>query len=134
MDRKDFLKSAAFAGLAICVGCAANNTDVPTAPTNVDFTIDLTQSSYSSLNSVGGSAVVNGIIIGRVSQTNFVAVSSACTHQGTTLKFQLANNRFYCDNHGSTFSLAGAVTNGPATKALTAYNTSLSGNSLRVYA
>ena len=133
MDRKDFLRSAAFAGLAICVGCAANNSDVPTAPSNVDFTLDLTQSANQALTNVGGSIVTNGIIVGRVSQTSFVAVSSACTHEGTTVQFQSTNNRFYCNSHGSTFSLDGGVTGGPASRALTKYNTTLNGNSLRIY-
>ena len=137
MDRKEFLatlgKGAAIAGLAYCVGCSVNNTDIPTAPTNVNMTLDLTQPNYSALNSVGGSIVTNGIIIGRVNSNTFVAVSAACTHQGTTIEFQLNNNRFFCNSHGSTFALNGNVINGPASQPLTKYNTSLTGNSLRVY-
>lgn len=137
MDRKQFLvtlgKGAAVATVAYCVGCAANNAEVPTAPTTVDMTLDLTLSANQALNTVGGSIVTNGIIIGRTSATTFTAVAAACTHQGTTVQFQLHNNRFYCPNHGSTFTLNGAVTNGPAAKALNQYNTTLNGNSLRVY-
>lgn len=137
MDRKEFLvtlgKGAAIAGIAYCVGCAANGNDVPTAPSNVDMTLDLTQSSNSALTFIGGSIVNNGIIIGRTGTSTFVAVSSACTHQGTTVQFQLNNNRFYCNNHGSTFALDGTVTQGPAGRSLTKYNTSLNGNNLRVY-
>ena len=137
MDRKEFLvtlgKGAAVAGLAYCVGCSANGNDVPTAPNNVDMTLDLTQSSNSPLNIIGGSIVTNGIIIGRSDASSFVAVSAACTHQGTTVQFQLNNNRFYCNNHGSTFALDGTVTMGPAGRALTKYNTSLNGNNLRVF-
>ena len=137
MDRKEFLtklgKGAAVAGLVYCVGCGANNSGVEPAPTNVDMTLDLSQSAYSALNNVGGSVVIQGIIIGRVNATSFVAVSAACTHEGTTIQFQLNNNRFYCNNHGSTFSLTGSVTNGPAARALTKYNTTLNGNSLRIY-
>lgn len=137
MDRKDFLinlgKGAVIAGLVYCTGCASNNSDVPTAPTNVDMTLDLSLSQYSALNNVGGSIIANGIIVGRTGTTSFTAVSVACTHQGTNVQFQLNNSRFYCPNHGSTFSLNGNVINGPATRALTNYNTSLSGNNLRIY-
>ena len=138
MDRKEFLitvgKGAAVAGLVLCAGCSINGGgDIPTAPSNVDMTLDLTKSTYSSLNNVGGSVVVNGIIIGRTSANSFVAVSAACTHQGTTIQSQLNNNRFYCDNHGSTFAFDGTVTRGPAAKALTRYNTALSGTNLRVF-
>jgi cytochrome b6-f complex iron-sulfur subunit len=137
MDRKEFLltigKGAAVAGLVYCAGCSQNSY-VPTAPSNVDFTIDLTQAANQPLTSVGGSIVTdNGIIIGRTGASSFVAVSSACTHQGTTIQFQLNNNRFYCPNHGSTYSLDGKVTNGPAEVALSKYNTSFNGTNLRVY-
>ncbi|MCX6170545.1 MAG: ubiquinol-cytochrome c reductase iron-sulfur subunit [Ignavibacteriales bacterium] len=137
MDRKEFLttlgKGAAIAGLVYCVGCSANGNDVPTAPTNVDMTLDLTLSANAALTTVGGSLVSDGIIIGRVNPTSFVAVSKACTHQGTTIEFQLNNNRFFCPLHGSTYALDGTVTNGPAPRSLVKYNTSFSGNSLRIF-
>lgn len=136
MNRKDFLitagKGVAFAGFVYCIGCKKNS-DSPTAPTSTDFTLDLTLHSNQPLNSIGGSIVNSGIVIGRVSQTEFAAVSSACTHQGTTVEFQLANNQFYCPNHGSTYALNGTVTRGPAQKSLTKYNTSLTGTNLRIF-
>jgi len=139
MDRKEFLvtvgKTAALAGLVYCVGCKKYS-DSPTSappPGKVDFTLDLTTHSNQSLNSIGGSVVTNGIIIGRVSQSEFVAVASACTHQGTTVQFQLPENQFYCPNHGSTYSLNGTVTGGPAPASLVKYNTSLTGTNLRVF-
>ncbi|MCK9211099.1 MAG: Rieske 2Fe-2S domain-containing protein [Ignavibacteriaceae bacterium] len=137
MDRKDFLvtigKGAALAGLVYCVGCSPKNTDNPVAPSNVDVTLDLTLHANQPLNTIGGSVVNNGIVVGRVSQTSFVAVSAACTHQGTTVEFQLQQNQFFCPNHGSTYTLDGVVTQGPAQQSLTKYNTSLSGTNLRIY-
>lgn len=138
MDRKDFLitvgKGAALAGLVYCVGCSPNNSDSPiAAPTNIDITLDLTLHANQPLNSVGGSIVNGEIVIGRVSTTSFVAISAACTHQGTTVEFQLPQNQFFCPNHGSTFALDGSVTQGPAQKSLTKYNTSLNGTNLRIY-
>ncbi len=137
MDRKDFLvtigKGAALAGLVYCVGCSPKNDNPITPPSNVDVTLDLTLHANQPLNTIGGSVVDNGIVVGRVSQTSFVAVSAACTHQGTTVEFRLAQNQFFCPNHGSTYSLDGVVTQGPAQKSLTKYNTSLSGTNLRIY-
>ena len=138
MDRKEFLvtlgKGAAVAGIAFCTGCSVNGSDIPTAPSNIDMTLDLSQPANSALNTVGGSKVTdNGIIIGRTGASSFVAVSSACTHQGTTVQFQSNNNRFYCNNHGSAFALDGSVTLGPANRPLTKYNTQFSGNSLRIF-
>jgi len=137
MDRKDFLitigKGAALAGFAYCIGCSPKGTDNPLAPTNVDMTLDLTLHANQPLNSIGGSIVNGEIVIGRVSSTSFVAVSAACTHQGTTVEFQQPQNQFFCPNHGSTFALDGSVTQGPAQKSLTKYNTSLNGTNLRIY-
>lgn len=136
MDRKDFLlvlgKGAAFAGLAYCIGCSSNS-DSPTAPpSNVDFTIDISQSPYQALNNPGGSIIKNSIIITRLSDNSIIALSSICTHQGGTVEYQSGNNRFYCPNHGSNFSTSGSVINGPASSPLKKYTTALSGTSLRV--
>lgn len=100
----------------------------------VDFTLDLSTSPYSALNSNGAAVYKNGIIIARTTNGEFVALASACTHQGSTIGYDSASNRFHCPNHGSNFSLTGSVLNGPATSALTKYNTQLSGTTLRVYA
>lgn len=102
--------------------------------TSVDFTLDLTQAANSALNTDGGSLLKSGIIIGRTVGGGFVAVASACTHQGTTIDFEATSSRFHCTGHGSNFALNGSVINGPATTALKMYNTQLTGTSLRVYA
>ena len=138
MDRKEFLASLGKGAASVCMACylascANNSTSIPTAPSNVDFTLDLTQSPNQNLNNVGGYIYKDGIIIGRLSQTEFVAVSEYCTHQGTMVIFQKNSNRFYCPTHGSTYDINGNVTNGPANRPLAKYNTQFSGNSLRVY-
>jgi cytochrome b6-f complex iron-sulfur subunit len=76
---------------------------------------------------------MNGIIVARTTSGAYLAVSQACTHEGTTVTYQLNGDRFFCPNHGSTFSTTGAVLNGPANRALTQYKTSLAGNNLRVF-
>ena len=63
----------------------------------------------------------------------FVAVASACTHQGTTLQYVGSSHQFHCPLHGSNFSESGAVVNGPADQALQQFNTSLTGQSLHVF-
>jgi cytochrome b6-f complex iron-sulfur subunit len=135
MKREEFLKQLSTAALLTCAGCglyACSSEDDP-APANVDLTLDLTSSQYSALNTVGGSITTNGIIVARLSAAEFVALSRACTHQGTPVNYRSSQNDFYCSNHGSRFSTAGAVLEGPATRALTKYNTELTGNSLRVF-
>lgn len=48
-----------------------------------------------------------------------IALNSLCTHQGCTVDW--AGSEFACPCHGSKFSADGAVTSGPATEPLSAY-------------
>lgn len=141
MDRKEFLVSLGRGTVAVCATCylasCGYNTDsgptAPDPPQNVDFTIDLSQSANQALTNAGGYLVKNGIIIARTGSTTFAAVSAACTHQGFTLVYEQSASRFHCNNHGSNFSTDGTVQNGPATKSLARYNTTLTENNLRVF-
>jgi cytochrome b6-f complex iron-sulfur subunit len=134
MNRRDFFEMTGVTIiLPVCLGMLSKcgKTDiVPSAPTNVDFTIDV---STGALAQNGGYLVKNGLIVARTTLGSFLAVSAACTHQGQTLQYIGSKNNFYCSRHGATFDSVGAVTNGPASKALTQYNTHLTGISLRVY-
>ena len=94
--------------------CGTDGTD-PAPSMAVDFTVNWGQSPYSNLKSKGGYFVEKGVIVAQTQTGSFVAVSSRCPHEGTTLVFQNNNNRFYCPLHQSAFSTAGVVQNGPAT-------------------
>jgi cytochrome b6-f complex iron-sulfur subunit len=139
MDRKDFLSqvgvgAAAFlapiclGGIAGCGKSSKNST--PSAPSNVDFTLDV---SSGALASNGGYLVSQGILVARTNSGTFLAVSAACTHEGTSVTYNAANNNFVCPNHGAKFSSSGMVTLGPATTNLKSYNTSLTNSTLRIY-
>jgi cytochrome b6-f complex iron-sulfur subunit len=132
MERKEFIRltgaSAGWALISSCLnGCASNN--VNPAPTNVDFTLDV---SSGALATNGGSIYKSGIVVARTLTGSFIAVSQACTHEGTTVQFQSASTSFSCPNHGAQFSQSGSVTKGPASKALALYKTMLTGTFLRV--
>jgi cytochrome b6-f complex iron-sulfur subunit len=143
MDRKEFLSQMGMTSAAVFMGaCMAgcskddNNTPGPNPtppPSNVDFTVNLSDPTNAALNTAGGFLYKNNIIVAKTVAGSFIAVSQVCTHQGTTIVFQGNNNRFYCPNHGATFSTTGAVTNGPANTALASYNTQLTGTTLRVF-
>jgi len=131
MERKEFIKLAgAGAGWMLVSTCFTNcsSTAEPT-PTNVDFTIDV---STGALAQNGGSVVKSGVIVARTLTGEFIAVASACTHEGTTIQYQANNKIFQCPNHGATFSESGSVRNGPAKNALRQFTTTLSGTTLRV--
>jgi len=127
MDRKEFLSALGMGTMAaVCAYCldGCKQPDNPvSAPTNVDFTLDPANPAY----------VYNGgVIVARTVAGICVAVSQACTHQGTTVVCDASGNQFYCPSHGSTFATTGAVTRGPAGSPLVAYKTTLTGNSHRV--
>jgi cytochrome b6-f complex iron-sulfur subunit len=137
MERKEFLSILGVGAAAIAcgrcfTGCKKNDS-VTNPPTNVDFTLDLTNPAYAALKTNGGFIYNSGVIVARTASGSYIAVSSTCTHAGGTVQFDVNNNLFHCPVHGSNFAVDGSVLNGPAGSPLTKYNTSLSGNSLRVY-
>ena len=149
MERKDFIEQVGLSAASILIfgcmqGCSKSDSPAPTPPTGttnpppvkaIDFTINITNNPYTSLNTAGGfyDDKTNNIIIARTLTDEFLAVSSLCTHQQVLLDFQASNNRFYCSGHGSLFSTTGAVINGPAAAPLKQYKTTRTGNSLRIF-
>ena len=137
MDRKQFLSEMGLGAASLfvlsCMGSSCSKTG--SAPVqSSDFTVDLNASSSLALKSLGGFIYINGIIVAQTLAGKYIAVSQACTHEGITVTYDSAADHFYCPAHGSVFSDSGAVINGPANSKLQEFNTSLSGNSLRVYA
>lgn len=136
MDRKDFLKTGlAFCGLAMIPTGLIESCTKPTygGPSNVNFTLDLTQSANASLNSIGGALIANGVIVIRASNTVFEALSATCTHQGCTVGYDSSAAVVVCPCHGGTYNAStGAVLGGPPPSALTKYTATLSGNILTV--
>jgi cytochrome b6-f complex iron-sulfur subunit len=135
MERSEFLKLLGAGTLLASTTCleSCSNKGVDPAPASLDFTVDLTLSENAALNSVGGSLAKNGVIIARLSSIEFTALWRSCTHEGTAVNYQVAQQNFLCPNHQSKFDKNGTALNGPATVALRKYNTSLTGTSLRVF-
>ena len=138
MDRKKFFAQLGVGAAALLVpacigglaGCKKSDSGSTTAPTTVDFNIDI---STGTLATNGGFLVQNGILVAKTLTGTFIAVSAACTHQGTTVNYVSSSNSFLCPNHGAKFSANGTVTQGPASTNLKQYNTSLTGTTLRVF-
>lgn len=140
LNRKDFFAAIGVSTAAVAVftclgGCSKNaggTMITPVPPTGVDFTLDLTTSANAALKTNGGFVVSQNIIVARTSAGAYIAVQLYCTHQQQPLVYQSDNHRFFCNTHGSAFTETGAVLNGPAAASLTAYKTTLTGNSLRI--
>lgn len=137
MTRKEFIERVGIGASALllpaCLGglssCSGANA-VPAAPTNVDFTLEV---STGALATKGGYLINGGVIVARTLANQFIAVSAACTHEGTNVEFIGSGSYFYCPRHGATYSTSGAVTGGPTSRSLASYKTTLNGTSLRVY-
>lgn len=113
----------------------ATNTGVTgtTSGTSVNFTVDLTNASFSKLKTKGEFAYVDGIIIANAN-AGLVALSKECTHAGTTVTYRKDNDDIHCPNHGSEFKTDGSVKKAPAVTKLTVYTvtTSMDGNTITV--
>ena len=133
MERSEFLKHMGTGTLMACagcnlIGCGSNEDPAP----NTGFTLDLSLPENSALASAGGSLSKDGVIVARISTTEFTALNRACTHAGTNVNYRSTQQDFLCPNHGSIFDKSGTVKTGPATKSLKKYNTELTGNNLKI--
>ena len=144
MDRQEFLAklgaSAAFVVFTGCLGSCKNEKKKDPTPNpgtgtggKVDFSVNLDDAAFSALKTNGNFKYRNNIIIARANDGAFLAVSEACTHQGTSVRYDASGNRFTCPNHGSVFSSTGTVVNGPAALPLKQYKTALTGSMLRIF-
>lgn len=139
IKRHAFLKSLGLKGaslLAVYCGVSSLSSctnESVTPASSADFTLDLTNPTYSKLNTVGNYVIANGIVIARVSSTGFAAVTQVCSHENKA-NVIYSGGGFYCTQHGATFSTTGAGTNANGSKGIKAYQTSLSGTSLRIFA
>ncbi len=134
MKREEFLSKLGLGLLVACAGCnllscsSSKMDDPQPAPdTGILLTADLT----SSLLNVGDSKSAKGVMLVRIATGNtansFTAVQSSCTHQGTSIDYNVAQAKFICPNHGSQFSHTGQVLMGPAVISLQKYTVSING-------
>ena len=114
------------------------------ANTQVNFAILAGSSQFFPLNNIGGSIYVSGygikgIVIYRISQTQFAAFERSCTYDGCsnskaivwTHNSGVALRDSIC---GSVYNISdGTLQQGPATVQLYQYHTSWDGNQLQVY-
>lgn len=141
INRLEFLRQLGLSGSALlafyCAGtltsCSKSETEVTPLDTN-GITLDLTSAAYSGLKTVGNYAYSGNILVAHIKNGSYIALSKICTHEGSTVQYVSSSDSIYCPNHGAKYSTTGAVTMGPATRALTQYKATLSanGNSLKI--
>lgn len=141
MERKKFIHLLGLGAGAVVVhgclgGCAKNDASPSPQPGpngKVDFTL-LNIESNQGITSKGWT-IENSIIIAKSGSSSYLAVSAACTHEGTLLEYKGATETFSCIAHGSIFNSDGTVNKGPAQSNLKSYRTQLinGGTDLRVF-
>lgn len=130
-ERREFLLTAtSLLGLGLCLpavlsvlqGCSSESKQ----PTEPGGTIELDLSTVPELQQVGGAVKKrfgerNGgrpVLIIRLSPTEFVVLSTVCTHQGVEVNLP-EGNVIRCPAHGSRFATdSGRVLQGPAMQPL----------------
>ncbi|MCF2489820.1 ubiquinol-cytochrome c reductase iron-sulfur subunit [Dyadobacter sp. CY347] len=117
-------------------GGAVNGVTGTTTGNAINFTLDLTHNNAKDLKTAGTGKVFGDVLVAFTTDSQYVALSRICTHEGSTVGYRKDQNDIRCPTHQSEFSLTGAVEKGPATSPLKAYKTSLStdGNTLTVTA
>ena len=124
------------------LGCSKddNNSNIPLV--NVNYTININNPAYNSVQVSGGWMYLNGgsrgIILYRANNDEFKAMDRHCTYNPTSscalVSVDNTNITAYDDCCGSKFLITdGSVTQGPANLPLKQYNTSFDGSVLRIY-
>jgi Rieske Fe-S protein len=87
------------------------------------------------LASVGGAARVEStaglFLVSRTGDAAFTVVDGVCTHEGCTIT-SATSSEFVCPCHGSRYTRAGQVTNGPARSSLRQYSSMFANDVLTI--
>jgi Rieske Fe-S protein len=124
VNRRSLLCGIAFMGLGLAADLIPTSADAATGVTFLkNGKLQITRAANKALEKVGGTVVVplqdgSNVAIVRATSatTGFVALSLACPHQGVNVQAQ--GKEWVCPAHGSAFTLAGALTQGPARQGL----------------
>ncbi|MEZ0485731.1 Rieske (2Fe-2S) protein [Fibrella aquatica] len=101
----------------------------------IDFTMDLTNSTYSGLKTAGNFVSVGDVIVFNAGGT-YRALGRICTHQGGSLSFRSGSNDLVCSLHQATYTTDGSPKSQPVgggtITAVKSYNATLTGDKLQV--
>ena len=129
--KKMGLSSAAIFAAAYCSSSCTNETVDPGTGTTDGVTVDLTDTKYAKLTTVGNYIVINNIVVAHTSDHKYVAVPLACSHEGER-QVTYRNTEFYCTAHGARFDNNGVGLNSEGRKGLKLYTVTKNGNILTI--
>ncbi|MER3523985.1 MAG: hypothetical protein C4326_07940 [Ignavibacteria bacterium] len=115
---------------------SADAASLPTIQATVqNNTITLTINPNSPLASVGSAALVQydggAVLVARIVQDTFIALTAVCTHQGCTIT-GFKDQLYVCPCHGSRFRTNGQVAQGPAQSSLRSFPTQFANDQLTI--
>jgi Rieske Fe-S protein len=141
-SRRELLQGlgvAAVGALAVAAGCGQQGSTLSTATSSGCGTgecIDLSDAANKPLTTAGGAMLIDmagdTILVVRVSDSQVVALSAICTHEGCSMDYLAGQKVIDCPCHGSQFATDGSVLRGPAVRALRVYNVTLANNRITV--
>jgi Rieske Fe-S protein len=115
-------------GLAVLGACASD----PKPPSGTATTCSGGLCLDLADPAVAIDAPTDTILVVRTSDTEVVAVSAICTHDGCENLYTASSKTFDCPCHGSQFSLTGTVLRGPARRSLKVYAATLASNTITI--
>lgn len=124
VNRRSLLCGIAFMGLGLAADLIPTWADAASGITFLkNGKLQITRATNKGLEKVGGTVIVPlqdgsnvAIVRTTVAATGFVALSLSCPHQGVNVQVQ--GKEWVCPAHGSAFTLAGALKQGPARQGL----------------
>ena len=117
------------AGQSLTACSKSGSTDPAPLPSG-GVMVDLSAAANASLLKAGSYIITNDIVVANTSK-GYVAVTVVCSHQGRK-QIQLANDEFYCTEHGARYDLAGKGLNANGNRGLKVYTITKSGNILTI--
>src|SRR3989304_5852368 len=129
ISRRNFIKrsalgvvvgGAAISGLNLDIFSAQSAKQAVFKKSGDDLVVKLADNP--AIAAVGGKVkVTDDVMLIRMDESKFIAVSTICRHKGCTV--ELEGDKFVCPCHGSEYTVQGKVTQGPANDNLTTFET-----------
>lgn len=125
-NRREFLVKATATAGGLVLSLAGLNSSVQ-AENKDDDDVTLKLDVKSPLSKIGGAYFFDykgdKIVVIRKSETEFVAYSAICTHQGGYLGYNENTQQLVCPLHNSKFGTDGQRISGPARQPLSSFPT-----------
>ena len=132
MDRRAFLRTAAFVTAGAGVALAGGTREALALPVIIGNRLSAEEKSFPIPATDGVQIDKDLDLILSRTQGKVFAFSLACPHQNTAIKWEADNHRFQCPKHHSIYTPEGVFVEGRATRGLDRFVVRKDGNSIVV--